>query len=901
MEFDPARTLIGGPNESGKSTLIEAVHRALFLKAQVTGEPQRSMVSRIHSGHPEVEVEFQVEGVRYHLFKRFSGQSGIARLTRAGGHTWHNEEAEAMLRDLLGVPEIGGGRGVAERVRQQWAHLWVWQGTSTQDPCQSAREQNDRLLQELQRRGGAVVMQSELDSRVAAECAEKAAAEFVIGGRPRAGSDLDVAARERDRAQAACDRAAGQLAALGRTVAEYQEADDTVKRSTKSLADIDGQLEGTLGRLELISSLRHQEELRAEVLRSCVDALSSLQKAEEDIREVRQALAQIRAQSKPEEEHLNAFENERAELERKLDEAWQVYEAATTGSRDARRARDLALAYVAWFEQDEACRRLEEVYDRVRSLEGEIEQARRDTARLPEVTEDVLDELRRLEAEAAQAAAALSGVAAEIETVDAPLPVIVGGEMLVAGRSRTVTEPTEVRVGDCVTLRIRPGGGVALAQARERLRRSDVALREALESAGVESLSQAGEVWALRRVLENDIGRAEAALRALVPEGRDLSGQLQSAQDGRSSAEADIGRLAGQMADASRPPETRGDAQSRLRRQEAAVLSAEEREADGARQRDELKARLEEAGTCCAACREAVAGFKSELATLEVKERLLVESHGHEHARHERLATARADRDRAEAALADARARLEQLQPEQQEADRKRLERARTEAESRRSDGLISKEVALSRLRTEGTEDPYAELARAEADLAVARDHYEAVRRRAEAVRLLDRLFSEEQRALSERLSRPLAESIESYAQRLFGPDTAVTVEFAESGVTGVELVRSGQHGATGFDSLSEGAKEQVAAAVRLAVAELLAGGVGTGSEDILGTGAVGDGSLPVVFDDAFAYSDPERVLTLQRMLDLAASRGLQVIVLTCNPADYALLGARQVMLQRGE
>ena len=366
-----------------------------------------------------------------------------------------------MLRDLLGVPEIGGGRGVAERVRQQWAHLWVWQGTSTQDPCQSAREQNDRLLQELQRRGGAVVMQSELDSRVAAECAEKAAAEFVIGGRPRAGSDLDVAARERDRAQAACDRAAGQLAALGRTVAEYQEADDTVKRSTKSLADIDGQLEGTLGRLELISSLRHQEELRAEVLRSCVDALSSLQKAEEDIREVRQALAQIRAQSKPEEEHLNAFENERAELERKLDEAWQVYEAATTGSRDARRARDLALAYVAWFEQDEACRRLEEVYDRVRSLEGEIEQARRDTARLPEVTEDVLDELRRLEAEAAQAAAALSGVAAEIETVDAPLPVIVGGEMLVAGRSRTVTEPTEVRVGDCVTLRIRPGGGVA--------------------------------------------------------------------------------------------------------------------------------------------------------------------------------------------------------------------------------------------------------------------------------------------------------------------------------------------------------------------------------------------------------------------------------------------------------
>ena len=52
------------------------------------------------------------------------------------------------------------------------------------------------------------------------------------------------------------------------------------------------------------------------------------------------------------------------------------------------------------------------------------------------------------------------------------------------------------------------------------------------------------------------------------------------------------------------------------------------------------------------------------------------------------------------------------------------------------------------------------------------------------------------------------------------------------------------------------------------------------------------------LFDDAFAYSDPERVNQLQRMLDLAATRGLQIIVLTCNPADYAALGARQVILR---
>jgi hypothetical protein len=99
----------------------------------------------------------------------------------------------------------------------------------------------------------------------------------------------------------------------------------------------------------------------------------------------------------------------------------------------------------------------------------------------------------------------------------------------------------------------------------------------------------------------------------------------------------------------------------------------------------------------------------------------------------------------------------------------------------------------------------------------------------------------------------------------------------------GLRLVRPGAAEAFPFDALSGGAREQLAAAVRLATAELLAANHG--------------GSLPVVFDDSFAFSDPDRVRNLQRMLDLAAARGLQVIVLTCNPSDYAPLGARQTLL----
>ena len=52
LNFSPRITLIGGPNESGKSTLVEALHRALFLKASATGAPVEALQSRLHMGQP---------------------------------------------------------------------------------------------------------------------------------------------------------------------------------------------------------------------------------------------------------------------------------------------------------------------------------------------------------------------------------------------------------------------------------------------------------------------------------------------------------------------------------------------------------------------------------------------------------------------------------------------------------------------------------------------------------------------------------------------------------------------------------------------------------------------------------------------------------------------------------
>ena len=260
-----------------------------------------------------------------------------------------------------------------------------------------------------------------------------------------------------------------------------------------------------------------------------------------------------------------------------------------------------------------------------------------------------------------------------------------------------------------------------------------------------------------------------------------------------------------------------------------------------------------------------------------------VESHGGDDARAKTLVEARTASQGAGASLSQTQAALAALQPDQLILDRDRLQRAWPAKDQERQDAEKRRAVSQAAFRSDGAEDPHAALAQAEAKRASAEEHLSAVTRKAQAIAMIDDLFQQEQRALADRFSQPLAEKICDYLKRLFGPEARAVVAFEDNAFKSIQLVRSASGGALSFDSLSGGTREQVAAAVRLAIAELLAAGH--------------DGSLPIVFDDAFAYSDPDRVNTMQGMLDLGASRGLQIIVLSCNPSDYAGLGARAVGL----
>jgi len=879
VDFDPSRTLIGGPNEVGKSTFIEAVHRGLFLKAKGTGALHKSMKSVIHTGHPAVDVSFTAGGKTYKVQKFFSGQSGTTQLAEVNGHSWQGDDAEEKLASVLRSEDVAG-RATANRINEQWDHLWVWQGKSGNDPAEHAASQQAELLQRLQATGGAVAMLSELDGKVANRFAEARGQVFVRSGKAKAGSDLDRAQTEVSQAQALYTTARERLDKLQQAVTNYEAAKTTLERTSTDLDTLRGQQQDILEKIAKAEDLQQVERGQETNVGMAKDNLVSLETTEQSIVDLQIRITELQNALEPKQSELREAEAGISELRKHEEQADRELQEAQVATRSARLRRDLAAAYLSVHEKQARVQEIQKRLKRVGVLQRNMDDHRRLFSGLPEIDRNGLEELQNTESELGRARAALNAMAAEIEIVAADQAIQVGDQPLETGGSRTISETTDVSIGDSVCLRIYPGGGDSLAEAREIVRSLREQLQNALDRHGLESVKQASKVVATREDLQGKINGAKETLDDLDAEEVETS--YSDAQEELITAEAEVARRLENVKDLDAPE---GLAAARALRsvQDKSVREAEDNEISLKATRDALHQQGSTMDGQLAILREGIVDDQASLTGAEAQLDLLLKNHGDDAARATAIAVACKALADAEHALAKTERTLKGLQPERLASDCERLERSVSGANSQREDAQTAKAVNLSILCSEGTDDPKASLDLAEARFNAAQEHLQSVSRKAAAIVLLDDIFQGQQQALADEFSQPLADKITDYLQCLFGADAHAVVLFKDNAVQSIDLARSSQTGAMAFDVLSGGTREQVAAAVRLAIAELLA--------------AEHDGSLPVVFDDAFAYSDPKRVHVLQRMLDLGAERGLQVIVLTCNPSDYAALGARQVIL----
>ncbi|SFM18969.1 AAA family ATPase [Nitrosomonas communis] len=880
IRFDEQRSLIGGVNESGKSTLIEAIHRGLFLKSRVTGDTQKSMMSLHHAGHPEVEIEFSVAGKIFRVNKRFSGQSGMTQLVEVGGNVWHGEEAESQLNTLLKVDDKGGGRGLTERIMQQWAHLWVWQGRSGNDPTRDAASEHNAILQRLQHEGSATIMQSDRDSHVAAYFARQYEQVFTQNGKFRAGSEANEAEKaciEAEEKERMCKE---RMQRLEQAILDFERSEQTIAEADAELSQLEQQkkkIESNIEQAKQLQSLKNQQ----------IDTYTREEQQEKELQQANQAILDLRgeinkrtAELAPKRDESRRLQLKLTELKRQVIQASETYHSTIEKARTIRQQYDLAQLWVARFEFQDHYDTLSTNFHKVNQQRNEILQYQEALNKLPFIDENALQSLRKVQEQLSEAQAALKAMAVGIEVIAAEHVIRVGQEDAKAGNSFHLSGPTDIWLDNLTHLRIQPGGGGSLETTRQQVQTLQKQLNSTLDSYAIESFEQAATILANRNQIEQKISTLHCSLK-ILDDGK-LNEDYYHIKDKLIKVTAEINRRTEQFPEYTAPA-TRSEAATYLDNLRHKLQQADTEELETKAGHDILVKQFNQTELDFQIVISDLATNDQQITEKQARLNLVLEMYGDDIHRTKGLQQVQSAKQQTKVLLEQICKSLEALQPEQIERDQMRIERALATQEKDRQAAIVQRAVSQAALRLDGSEDPQAAWSMAHARLQNAREHFTHVKRKAEAIKLLHQLFQEQQKQLSDRFSQPLADKISAYLQGLYGAGTKVSITMDEGIFRDIQLIRPSDTVSLSFDSLSGGTREQVAAAVRLAMAEFLA--------------ANHDGKLPIVFDDAFAYSDPERVKTLQRMLDLAAERGLQVIILSCNPADYAGLGAQLTRL----
>ena len=252
-DFAPDLNLIVGPNESGKSRLALALRYALFEKYKGESEDKKALRSYGSSEPPFVEVRFETRGATWTVRKQFLKQA-YAKL-EGNGRTWTDEDAETMLRDLLGTRAIQGRRDV-DQFLGLWPLLWVRQGEAWNAPQTHMNDDARARLRDVLASHVDEVAAGPLGERIVARAERERERYFTAATGKETGELASARAR--------CEEARAIVAQATAKRAEAHGAADELATIESDLQGIDARIAVQRGRVHAATTrATHAKEIAA--------------------------------------------------------------------------------------------------------------------------------------------------------------------------------------------------------------------------------------------------------------------------------------------------------------------------------------------------------------------------------------------------------------------------------------------------------------------------------------------------------------------------------------------------------------------------------------------------------------------------------------------------------------
>ena len=863
--FSEGLNLLVGPNESGKSTVVEAVARALFERYNTGGQTLEALRPWGSNLALEITIELEEEATRYELYRRMLVTTPATELKRWENGTYQrilqNEGVDEFLRGLtLSKAQASGVTKPA-----QWGiarTLWFLQRCPADD-IGASDAFRDRLQEILGARPAAPergAMGGRIESQHASvftgggQLAQQSALRRALDKLAAAQALLDELRIQYDTAlqfEAALDGLQGDYQRAGEERAEAEKQTRELEERVEDLKERRRELEQATQAHVAATQERQRLEGTATKYRATQTKLGEVQQQQAGLeRELRAATINKEAAVRLRDEAQTAARTRKEEQE-------QAQEALTR-ARELQKAHDLAGEERTL---EEVLRRLEQVDDELRVLmadhDRQVWPQREDvdTARVLQTSVQV--EQARLEAVGLSLEVDLERDQAVTVTIEGKAETYQGGPA--APRIFRAGQSAEIVLEGVAHLRVRSGAEEAAAVAG-RVQAAEAKLADALGKFACTTIDDLGSRCAEAETHEQTIKDLKRDIRQTAGAYLNL-GQARSALAKATNALDAV--LAGLQLTREALAQTLPPDETRLA-SVAHTTEATRNEADLIRH--ERQGALEQAIAAEIACQQAVsdaaiahsghqtametllAAFGcATLAELEQKQAEVVGREGKLGEQVDGLTAAIPDHLVApESQLATAREALASL-----EKSKRKLE-----------DDILT---TTNRLQAAREGDPYGRLLIAAEE--VERDQREVADEllRAGAVRLLKQLYDVRRAAMA----APWA-NLEARCSRMLSAISAKPRSIRLNPDCGPGQSRDGNDWVDWLQ-LSSGAQEQLQLAYRLALGEAYADRFGR---------------QMLVLDDVLVYTDPERHKRILEILKIGAEK-LQIFILTSHVSFY--------------
>ncbi|MFV0295057.1 MAG: AAA family ATPase [Hyphomicrobiaceae bacterium] len=834
--------LLVGPNEAGKSTLLQAM-RTVFTHKHTSNHAAVRNLRPYDGGAPMIEVDFAISDHAFRLRKRYLGERAAELRNVSTGEITRGADVDTALENLLGNGRLGG----------QSALLWLDQGSLVTTPVEMPPESHDLLLSavsaEIENAAGGDILRT-IGTQV-----KRLLRQYVTRERRAMTGDFLKAEKRLHGAQAALDLAHQQVAAEEAQMEELGRIalDAAALREPERIAQRQRRLDTLVTRLH---------EAREGVRRRDAAAIA-LEQARSRNERAQQALENLHAAKKLAEDLASQAGTQRATtgaLEKDLEAAGSARAEAEKHHQQhlSDLARDRALVETA--RTYETWRALAGRLSQAQALKDELEAIDAERAGLPTSDRIVVD-AQRLASKIASQQQALEAQAPAIDITYTP-----EGQGRISRGGAPVPDGTRIIADTRVELDIAGIGTISVtprAPTHATLNADLAADRASLATLLAEANAATPEDLETRREqarqLEARRAEASAQLKTLAPDGLD-----------RIAAEA-------HTAEAEYAARSNGLIPEKSASELANGLVPRERETEKrAALVDAAKAECNRIAQQHAAALAKSELFEKQLATLaetspSEAEYTRIESEQRQEA--EAASTAYDQAIRLHDTLAadvPPPDELEDLAGEDQKI------RSDIEQDEKRLAGLDQRrshiEGGLEQMRQE---DRPARLDELTADRDAARRRFDDISEEVAALQLLDSEIEAEAQALRAEYQQPVTERLSPYLHLVF-PDGQITLD---DKLQAAHLARANT--TEKLQDLSAGTREQIAVLTRLGFARLLADrGM----------------SWPLVLDDALIHSDDQRIAAMHTALEQAATHH-QVILLTCRTQTFERLPGNRVSL----